>query len=170
MHEITNLWICSVPEPILNSFRTRTHSNHWRIATAQHLHSSQHSDLFSSIISPDGRGPEGAGKDDRATPPQRAAAHLPTRSAAGSAEPRAGGGKTRSGPATPQRGRRRPLTLWRSGRCERRGPGLLPAAASPRQEGPRQEQRDAEHQAGDRGHPAARRGRHGGRRAAVTDC
>lgn len=34
MHEITNLWICSVPEPILNSFRTRTHSNHWRIATA----------------------------------------------------------------------------------------------------------------------------------------
>ena len=58
-----------------------------------------------------------------------------------------GGGRTRSGPTTPQRSRRRPLTLGRRGSCERHGPGLLPAAASPR-------------------HPAARRGRHGGPPAA----
>lgn len=77
-----------------------------------------------------------------------------------------GGGRTRSGPTTPQRSRRRPLTLGRRGSCERHGPGLLPAAASPRQEGPRQEEGDAEHQAGDHGHPAARRGRHGGPPAA----
>lgn len=59
-----------------------------------------------------------------------------------------------------RRGPRRPLTLGRRGRCERRSPGLLPPAA-PRQEGPRQQEGDAEHQAGDHGHPAARRVRHG---------
>lgn len=78
----------------------------------------------------------------------------------------------RSGPPSPQRSRRRrgprrPLTLGRRGRCERRSPGLLPPAA-PRQEGPRQEEGDAEHQAGDHGHPAARRVRHGGPRAAAV--
>lgn len=91
----------------------------------------------------------------------------------------AGGGEgthtrlaARCDPPSPQRNRRRrspqrPLTLGRRGRCERRSPGLLPPAA-PRQEGPRQEEGDAEHQTGDHGHPAARRVRHGGPRAAAV--